>query len=84
MTPLKRTLRALAWSAVILSFPVWGAAFLVPFLPLSVAARAGVAAGCVAAGELLFWAGGLYLGGDVIARFRARKAQKTPLPPEDG
>ena len=38
-------LRRLAWSMVILSFPVWFFAFVAPFLPLRVSARGVVAAG---------------------------------------
>jgi hypothetical protein len=70
---LQRTARTLAWGALIISFPVWGAALLAPFLPLSLGQRAAFAAVCIAAGEILFWGAGIYLGADVIARFRKAK-----------
>lgn len=69
----RRVARALAWAAVISSFPVWCFAFVVPFLPLGTAAQAALAAGCIVAGEALFWGGGLVLGVEVIARFRTPK-----------
>ena len=69
--PRRRLFRGLAWAAIVASFPVWFAAFLVvPFLPISAAARTGLAAACVAAGEALFWGAGLVLGAEVMARFR--------------
>lgn len=71
LTRGRRMVRALAWGAIVASFPVWFAAFLVvPFLPLSAAARTGLAAACIAAGEALFWGAGFVLGAEVIARFR--------------
>ena len=66
--------RALAWTAVVVSFPLWIAAFaVVPFLPLEAAAKVGAAALCIAVSEALFWSGGLVLGASVLARFRAPK-----------
>ncbi|MGC4122161.1 MAG: SDR family NAD(P)-dependent oxidoreductase [Myxococcales bacterium] len=73
---LRRALRAAAWTAVVASFPVWFAAFLVvPFLPVEAATRVALGAACLAAGELLFWVGGFYLGAEVIAKFRAPKVR---------
>jgi hypothetical protein len=70
----RHALRAVAWGAVIASFPIWIAAFAVaPFLPLRAGERAAVAAGCIAVGEALFWIAGFYLGADVLARFRTPK-----------
>lgn len=70
----KRVLRAVAWTAVIVSFPLWAAAFVVvPFLPFPAAQRGAIAAGCFVTAEVIFWAGALYLGADVIARFRGRR-----------
>jgi short-subunit dehydrogenase len=74
MSPARRALRSVAWGAVILSFPVWFAAFLVvPFLPLDGRSRVALAGLCIAAGEALFWSGGFVLGAEVIARFRPPK-----------
>jgi hypothetical protein len=77
---LRRLARSFAWGALIISFPVWGAALLAPFLPLPVEQRALFAAACVAAGELLFWGAGIYLGSDVIARFRRPKVTVPEQP----
>ncbi len=72
----RRVARAVAWAAIIASFPVWFAAFLVaPFLPLPAAQRAAVAAACIAAGEALFWSAGFVLGAEVIAKFRGPKVR---------
>ncbi|MFO0552405.1 MAG: SDR family NAD(P)-dependent oxidoreductase [Polyangiaceae bacterium] len=74
MSRAKRLVRAAAWAAVVASFPVWFAAFLVvPFLPIATAAKAVAAAACIATGEALFWIGGFVLGAEVIAKFRAPK-----------
>jgi NAD(P)-dependent dehydrogenase (short-subunit alcohol dehydrogenase family) len=59
---------------VVASFPVWFAAlFVVPFLPLDGSTSVAVAGACIAAGEGLFWGGGLVLGPSLMARFRAPK-----------
>lgn len=71
MSGARRWLRRLAWASVVLSFPVWGAAFVVaPLLPLSAARRALAAGGLLAAGEALFWLPTLVLGAEVVNRFR--------------
>jgi short-subunit dehydrogenase len=67
----RRVVERLAWAAVIGSFPVWFAAFLVaPFLPFDAATRTAIAGVCLALGEVMFWVGGIVLGPAVIARFR--------------
>lgn len=74
MSRAKKLVRAAAWTAMVASFPVWFAAFLVvPFLPISAAHKAVAAAACIAAGEALFWIAGFVLGAEVIAKFRAPK-----------
>jgi NADP-dependent 3-hydroxy acid dehydrogenase YdfG len=71
---VRRSIETLAWASIVLSFPVWFAAFLVaPFLPLDAGTRVAVAGVCIAAGEALFWGAGAILGASVIARFRAPK-----------
>ncbi|MFO0610866.1 MAG: SDR family NAD(P)-dependent oxidoreductase [Polyangiales bacterium] len=72
-TPARRALRAAAWAALGLSFPVWFSAFAAPLLPLGAGQKAAFAAACIAAGEALFWGAGLVLGAEVIARFRGRR-----------
>jgi short-subunit dehydrogenase len=66
----RRMLRAVAWTAMVASFPVWFSAFLMPLLPLPVSQRAALVAVCIVAGEVLFWGAGFVLGAEVIARFR--------------
>lgn len=74
MSVRKPWLKKIGLWAVIASFPVWFAAFLVaPFLPFSTGARTAVAAVCIALGEALFWLGGLAVGAEVMARFRRPK-----------
>jgi short-subunit dehydrogenase len=72
-TRLRRAIDHLAWAAIVLSFPVWCFAFVAPFLPLETAQKATLAAACIAVGEALFWGAGLFLGADVIAKFRRPK-----------
>jgi hypothetical protein len=72
--PGRRWLRVLAWVAVVVSFPVWGAAVLVvPFLPISAGSKVGLAAVCIGVAEGLFWMGGLVLGAGVLQRFWRRR-----------
>jgi NADP-dependent 3-hydroxy acid dehydrogenase YdfG len=71
---LSRAIRVLAWTSLAASFPVWFATFLVaPFLPISPARRALLAAIFFIAGEILFWGASLVLGASVIARIRPPK-----------
>jgi NADP-dependent 3-hydroxy acid dehydrogenase YdfG len=72
----RRIVRGAAWFAIVASFPVWGAAFLVvPFLPIAAGQRAIAATACIVAGEVLFWSAGLVLGAEVMARFRTPKVR---------
>lgn len=66
-------IRGIAWGAIILSFPVWCFAFVVPFLPISAANKVVFATACIVAGEALFWSAGFVLGAEVIAKFRGPK-----------
>jgi NADP-dependent 3-hydroxy acid dehydrogenase YdfG len=70
-----RFVRAIGWTLVIGSFPVWLCLFVAPFLPIPPARRVLVAAGFAAAGEIMFWIGGAILGASVVARFRKPKVR---------
>ena len=43
---------------------------LVPYLPLPTAQKVGLSAGLVVAAEAVFWGAALFLGGEVISRYR--------------
>ena len=43
---------------------------LVPFLSLTTAQKVGLSAGLVVAAEVVFWGAALFLGGEVISRYR--------------
>lgn len=74
MSARKAWTKRLGLWAVIASFPVWFAAFLVaPFLPFSAGTRAALGAACIALGEALFWLGGLAVSAEAMARFRRPK-----------
>jgi hypothetical protein len=74
-------LRPVAWASVVLSFPIWGAAFLVvPFLPLGVGEKAALAGACIAVGEVMFWSAGVVLGADLMARIKSRLPKLPKLP----
>ena len=67
-------MRWLAWASVILSWPVWGAAFVVvPVLPLSIGQKALAAGLCIGAGEVMFWGAGAVLGAELMARFQPKR-----------
>ncbi len=56
---------------IVLSFLPWVAiAFVVPFLPLSVAQKALVVPVLLVVAEILFWLGVLLVGKEVAQRFR--------------
>jgi hypothetical protein len=43
---------------------------VVPFLPLTTAQKVGLSGGLVVAAEVVFWGAALYLGKEVISRYR--------------
>jgi hypothetical protein len=43
---------------------------IVPFLPLTTAQKVGLSAGLVVVAEVVFWSAALFLGGEVISRYR--------------
>jgi len=70
----RRIVRWLAWASVILSWPVWGAAFVVvPVLPLTLGQKAVAAGLCIGAGEVMFWGAGAVLGAELMARFQPKR-----------
>lgn len=73
MQARERLVKALGWTLVALSFPVWGAAFLVPWLPVDNAQRAAAAGALIALGELMFWVGGSMVGAHLLRRLRPPK-----------
>jgi hypothetical protein len=62
------------WLLVVLLLVVPGALYAavpaVPFLPLTTAQKVGLAAGLVFAAEAVFWVSALWLGKEVISRYR--------------
>jgi hypothetical protein len=43
---------------------------VVPFLPLTTAQKVGLSAGLVVAAEVVFWGAALFVGKEVISRYR--------------
>ena len=62
------------WLLVLLLPVVPGALYttvpVVPFLPLTTAQKVGLSGGLVVAAEVVFWGAALFLGKEVISRFR--------------
>ncbi|MDT9001056.1 hypothetical protein RQP53_17390 [Paucibacter sp. APW11] len=73
--PASRGLQRLGWLLVALSFPVWGASFVIPVLPLplELPQRLGLSVSAFVASEIAFWLGVLLLGPTVLARLRRPK-----------
>jgi hypothetical protein len=42
----------------------------VPFLPLTTAQKVGLSAGLVVVAEAVFWGAALFLGGELVSRYR--------------
>ena len=62
------------WLLVLLLLVVPGALYtavpVVPFLPLTTAQKVVLSGGLVVAAEVVFWGAALFLGKEVISRFR--------------
>ncbi len=63
-----------AWILVIVLLVIPGALYtlipVVPFLPLTTAQKLGLSAGLVVAAEVVFWGAALFVGKEVISRYR--------------
>lgn len=63
-----------AWILVIVLLVVPGALYaaipVVPFLPLTAAQKIGLSSGLVVVAEVIFWAAALFVGKEVISRYR--------------
>ena len=64
-----------AWILVIVLLVVPGALYaaipVVPFLPLTTAQKIGLSSGLVVVAEVVFWAAALFVGREVISRYRS-------------
>ena len=62
------------WVLVVLLLVVPGLLYtavpVVPFLPLTTAQKVGLSAGLVVVAEAVFWGAALFLGGELISRYR--------------
>jgi hypothetical protein len=63
-------MRLLGISLIALSVMLYGAIFLLPFLPFSGKERLAAVPVLVILGEVAFWGGGALLGAEVVARYR--------------
>jgi hypothetical protein len=63
-----------AWILVVVLLVIPGALYaavpVVPFLPLTTAQKIGLSAGLVVAAEAVFWIAALFVGKEVISRYR--------------
>ena len=63
------------WLLVVLLLMVPGALYAavaaVPFLPLTTAQKVGLCTGLAVAAEVVFWGAALFLGKEVISRYRS-------------
>ena len=66
----RRWMRLLGISLITLSLMLYGAIFLLPFLPFSGKERLVAVPALVVLGEVAFWGGGVLLGAEVVARYR--------------
>lgn len=67
---------------IAVSFLLWAALFAVPFLPVSILAKAGVVTFLLVAAEILFWAGCLLAGAEWAKRVWEKFAEKLKKKPE--
>lgn len=63
-----------AWVLVVVLLVVPGALYaavpVVPFLPLTTAQKIGLSSGLVVVAEVVFWGAALFVGKEVISRYR--------------
>ncbi len=63
-----------AWILVIVLLVIPGALYtavpVVPFLPLTTTQKVGLSVGLVVAAEVVFWGAALFVGEEVISRYR--------------
>ncbi|MFC5402614.1 transporter suffix domain-containing protein [Cohnella soli] len=90
MANRKKMLYKLGLGFIIASFMLWVAPFVVPFMPLSAGAKAGIITVALIVAEALFWVGVLFVGKEVAKKIRGyvnpsnwRKKPK-PGPDKDG
>jgi hypothetical protein len=62
------------WALVVVLLVIPGALYaavpVVPFLPLTTAQKIGLSSGLVVAAEVVFWVAALFVGKEVISRYR--------------
>jgi hypothetical protein len=62
------------WALVVLLLVIPGALYsavpVVPFLPLTTAQKVGLSAGLVVVAEAVFWVAAIFVGKEVITRYR--------------
>jgi hypothetical protein len=62
------------WALVVVLLVIPGALYaalpVVPFLPLTTAQKIGLSSGLVVAAEVIFWIAALFVGKEVISRYR--------------
>ena len=63
--------RKLGILLVVLSFVFYGLILVVPLLPLSTSAKVAAVPILAVLGEVAFWPGGILLGKEVVARYKA-------------
>lgn len=69
-TPSSPKWRTVGISLVVISFVLYGCLFLVPFIPVSGAAKVGISTALIVTGEITFWLGGILLGKELINRYK--------------
>ncbi|MEC1180583.1 transporter suffix domain-containing protein [Metasolibacillus meyeri] len=50
---------------------LWIAALITPFTPLATPTKAVVASGCIIVGEILFLIGAVFVGKEVVAKYKS-------------
>ncbi|NYT02588.1 MAG: transporter suffix domain-containing protein [Methanosarcinales archaeon] len=73
-----RRWRMLGLVLVVLSFLLYGAVLLAPFLPVSLQRRAALTVMLVISGEAAFWLGALMLGREAASRLRRGLDPRRP------
>lgn len=59
------------WVLMVGALPLWLGLLGVPFLPMTVAARGGVATAIIVVAEVTFWGGAFLAGPDAVRRLRS-------------
>jgi len=72
-----KLLYKLGWLLIMISFVCWGVIVILPFFPLSLSFKTASITFAVILAEVLFWIGAVFVGKEVVAKYKAQLHPKN-------